>query len=176
VAALASLKARYAELYARNEPRSSMKGLRPIDRARYQKRVWATRKAPWVDRLASAWLIKRFIDRGAKFVWIARPSECPKKAVGFDYDGVITWYKPSFDPEFASRSPGLVLVQHLIRYAVDQGRRELDFTLGGESFKSRFTNSARKTVRIQIFRDPVRYVIERARQRATGTVNVNPSA
>lgn len=87
VAALASLKARYAELYARNEPRSSMKGLRPLDRARYHRRVWATRKAPWVDRLASAWLIKRFIDRDAKFVWIARPSECPKKAVGFDYDG-----------------------------------------------------------------------------------------
>ena len=61
--------------------------MRPIDRARYQKRVWATRKAPWVDRLASAWLIKRFIDRDARFVWIARPSECPKKAVGFDYDG-----------------------------------------------------------------------------------------
>ena len=87
VAALASLKARYAELHARNEPRSSMKGLRAIDRARYQKRVWATRKAPWVDRLASAWLIKRFIDREAKFLWLARPSDCPKKAVGFDYDG-----------------------------------------------------------------------------------------
>ena len=86
-AALASLKTRYAELYARNEPRSSMKGLRPLERVRYQKRVWATRKAPWVDRLASAWLIKRFIDRDAKFAWIARPSECPKKAVGFDYDG-----------------------------------------------------------------------------------------
>jgi len=82
-----ALKPRYAELYARNEPRPSMKGLRPLDRGRYHKRVWATRKAPWVDRLASAWLIKRFIDRDAKFVWIARPSECPKKAVGFDYDG-----------------------------------------------------------------------------------------
>ena len=87
VAALASLKASYAELHARNEPRASMKGVRPIDRARYQKRVWATRKAPWVDRLASAWLIKRFIDREAKFLWLARPSDCPKKAVGFDYDG-----------------------------------------------------------------------------------------
>jgi len=86
-AALATLKNRYAELYARNEPRPSMKGLRPHEIARYQKRIWATRKAPWVDRLASAWLIKRFIDRDAKFVWIGRPSECPKKAVGFDYDG-----------------------------------------------------------------------------------------
>jgi hypothetical protein len=87
LAALGSLKNRYQELYSRNEPRPSMKGLRPQELARYQKRVWATRKAPWVDRLASAWLIKRFIDRDAKFVWIARPSERPKKAVGFDYDG-----------------------------------------------------------------------------------------
>ena len=86
-AALSALKDRYTEIYSRNEPRASMKGLRPQDRARYQKRVWATRKAPWVDRLASAWLIKRFIDREAKFAWIARPSECPKKAIGFDYDG-----------------------------------------------------------------------------------------
>jgi hypothetical protein len=86
-ASLASLKDRYGELYARNEPRPSMKGLRPQERMRYQKRVWATRRAPWVDRLASAWLIKRFIDRDARFVWIARPSERPKKAVGFDYDG-----------------------------------------------------------------------------------------
>lgn len=86
-AALAALKERYGGLYARNEPRSSMKGLQALDRARYQKRVWATRKAPWVDRLASAWLIKRFIDRDARFAWIARPSERPAKAVGFDYDG-----------------------------------------------------------------------------------------
>lgn len=86
-AALAALKDRYGGLYARNEPRSSMKGLQALDRARYQKRVWATRKAPWVDRLASAWLIKRFIDRDARFAWIARPSERPGKAVGFDYDG-----------------------------------------------------------------------------------------
>jgi hypothetical protein len=85
--AFASLKDRYAELYSRNEPRASMKALRPLALARYQNRVWATRKAPWVDRLASAWMIKRFIDRAAKFAWIARPSECPKKAVGFDYDG-----------------------------------------------------------------------------------------
>ncbi len=87
LAALSATKEHYAGLYSRSEPRPSVKGLRPLDRARYQKRVWATRKAPWVDRLASAWLIKRFIDREAKFAWIARPSECPKKAVGFDYDG-----------------------------------------------------------------------------------------
>lgn len=85
--ALAALKSAYQELFAGGEPRSSRRGLRPLDRARYEKRIWATRKAPWVDRLASAWLIKRFIDREARFVWISRPSECPKHALGYDYDG-----------------------------------------------------------------------------------------
>ena len=86
-AALVEIKAAYRAMYAGGEPRSSRRGMRLVDAARYQKRVWATRKAPWVDRLASAWLIKRFIDRDAKFAWIARPSECPKGAVGFDFDG-----------------------------------------------------------------------------------------
>ena len=40
-----------------------------------------------LDRLASAWLIKRFIDREARFAWFERPSERPKGAVGFDFDG-----------------------------------------------------------------------------------------
>ena len=85
--ALAALQAGYKQLYAGGEPRASRRGLKRLDPARYRRRTWATRKAPWVDRLASAWLIRRFIDREARFEWIARPSECPKKAVGFDFDG-----------------------------------------------------------------------------------------
>ena len=86
-AALAALKGRHAELHSPNEPRASMRGLRIPEREKYQKRIWATRKSPWVDRLASAWLIKRFIDRDARFVWLERPSDLPKKAVGYDFDG-----------------------------------------------------------------------------------------
>jgi hypothetical protein len=41
----------------------------------------------WVDRVASAWLIRRFIDRKARFRWLAKPSDCPKSALGFDFDG-----------------------------------------------------------------------------------------
>jgi len=85
--AVASLKSAYRGHFAGGEPRSSQRGLRQLDRAKYQKRLWATRQSPWVDRLASAWLIKRFIDREARFVWLARPSECPKNAIGYDYDG-----------------------------------------------------------------------------------------
>lgn len=58
-----------------------------LDTADYQHRTWATRKNLWVDRLASAWLIRRFIDPQARFRWLARIEDCPKKALGFDFDG-----------------------------------------------------------------------------------------
>ena len=85
--ALAALNRGYQEAYSSAEPQSSRKRLRRADKRRYQRRVWATRKEPWVDRLAGAWLIKRFIDREAKFVWLERPRDCPRRAVGFDFDG-----------------------------------------------------------------------------------------
>ena len=53
----------------------------------FKQRVWATRRRPWVDRLACAWLIRRYIDRKARFVWLAKPKDCPAKAIGFDFDG-----------------------------------------------------------------------------------------
>ena len=85
--AIATLKRDYREIYARGEPRVSRRRLRPADRAIYGSRTWATRKDPWVDRLASAWLIRRFIDPAARFVWLDRPSNLPRKAVGYDFDG-----------------------------------------------------------------------------------------
>jgi hypothetical protein len=86
-AALAGLKQRYKEAYAGGEPRPSQRKLRSRSGSRYRARTWTTRANLWVDRLASAWLIKRFIDREAKFAWFERPSQRPKGAIGFDYDG-----------------------------------------------------------------------------------------
>jgi hypothetical protein len=86
-AALAGLKQRYRQAYAGGEPRSSQRKLRSRNAGRYRARVWTTRADLWVDRLASAWLIKRFIDREARFAWFERPSQRPKGAIGFDFDG-----------------------------------------------------------------------------------------
>ena len=85
--AVSALDRSLQELYSSGEPHPSMKRLHRLDKGRYQKRVWATRRDPWVDRLASAWLIKRFIDRDAKFAWIDHPRNRPRNAVGFDFDG-----------------------------------------------------------------------------------------
>jgi hypothetical protein len=70
-----------------DEPRETSGRLPRLDAAKYRGRTWATRRRLWVDRVASAWLIRRFIDRDAKFRWLAKPSECPKSALGFDFDG-----------------------------------------------------------------------------------------
>jgi CelD/BcsL family acetyltransferase involved in cellulose biosynthesis len=83
---------------------------------------------------------------------------------GFDYNSTLTWYKPSFNIRYGSASPGLVLVRHLVGYALDQGRDELDFTVGDEPFKRRFTNYTRRTVRVRVFRDSLRFFRERSRR------------
>ena len=85
--AISALKRSFQEAYPRGEPHPASKRLQQVNRKRYQRRLWATRKDLWVDRLASAWLIKRFIDGDARFVWIDRPRDRPKKAIGFDFDG-----------------------------------------------------------------------------------------
>jgi len=45
--------------------------------------LWVTRQKPHVDRCASAWLIKRFIDKEAVFEFVSKKSEIPKGATGF---------------------------------------------------------------------------------------------
>lgn len=89
---------------------------------------------------------------------------------GFDYQGAMTWYKPCFDVAYASKSPGLALVSHLIRRAIETKRRELDFTVGDEAFKRRFTTAMRKTVHIQIFRDTTRYLLAQSRRKVIAAV------
>jgi hypothetical protein len=48
---------------------------------------WATRARPHVDRAACAWLIRRFIDVDAEFVFVQDPDEVPAEATPFDIAG-----------------------------------------------------------------------------------------
>jgi hypothetical protein len=70
-----------------DEPRPINEAIGRLDLADYRGRIWATRQRPWVDRLASAWLIRRCIDPQAKLLWLMTPSDCPADALGFDFDG-----------------------------------------------------------------------------------------
>jgi hypothetical protein len=72
---------------ASGEPRPGHGALCRLAKTDFQGRTWATRRNIWIDRMACAWLIRRFIDRKAKFVWLDNPKKCPKTALGFDFDG-----------------------------------------------------------------------------------------
>jgi hypothetical protein len=81
------LRAALNRKFSPAEPSSTHAEVSRRDPRRFRKQRWATRKRLWVDRVASAWLIRRFIDRDARFVWLERPADCPRNAHGFDFDG-----------------------------------------------------------------------------------------
>jgi hypothetical protein len=49
---------------------------------------WATRRECHVDRCACAWLVRRFVDSDAQFVFVDDPDEVPTDAIPFDMRGV----------------------------------------------------------------------------------------
>lgn len=58
-----------------------------VSRSGYRHRKWMTRPRPGVDRVMSAWLIRKFIDPKARFVF-ASEGQKPDGAVPFDmFDG-----------------------------------------------------------------------------------------
>ena len=77
--------------FSRGEPvAQAPHGIPRLDPRKFQRKRWVSRARPWVDRLACAWLIRRFIDPEACFVWLADPAgstPAPRGALGFDYDG-----------------------------------------------------------------------------------------
>jgi hypothetical protein len=60
----------------------------PKDRHQYRRRLWVTRPRPGVDRMSSAWLIRRFIDADARFEFVGDRDAAPKDAIPFDMFGV----------------------------------------------------------------------------------------
>lgn len=87
LAAWTDINRRVAQLLSPDEPHEIAARIPRLDVREYRGRTWATRRRMWVDRVASAWLIRRFIDPDATFKWLERPSDCPKSALGFDFDG-----------------------------------------------------------------------------------------
>lgn len=49
---------------------------------------WATRAGVHIDRAACAWLLRRFVDPDAEFVFVTDPAQVPADATPFDMRGV----------------------------------------------------------------------------------------
>ncbi|MHB8354664.1 MAG: chromate resistance protein ChrB domain-containing protein [Burkholderiales bacterium] len=85
--ALQELELSVARVLTPDEPHPIEGAISKLKVSEYQGRTWATRRRPWVDRLACAWLIRRFIDPQARMLWLETVNDCPANAVGFDFDG-----------------------------------------------------------------------------------------
>ncbi len=119
---LLELEQRAKRILAPDEPQAVHASVPNLSISDYQARVWATRRRPWVDRLASAWLIRRFIDPEARFVWLEAITDCPVDALSFDFDGATFSHigsRVTFEVLVASFSldyPGLKRLAALVHY------------------------------------------------------------
>jgi hypothetical protein len=120
--ALLELETAVSRALAPDEPRSSSQLITILNVHDYQGRVWATRKRPWVDRLACAWLIRRFIDPQAQILWLDHPQDCPADALGFDFDDAAFSHvgnRVTFETlqaSFELQEPGLSRIAALVHY------------------------------------------------------------
>ena len=116
-ARVAALRRRGRSAPARaTQPSPSPRGLRPRD---FHGRVWVTRPDPKSDRLASAWLIRRFVDPKARIRFAPDPVRA-RGAVSFDAPGARFTHRGedcTFEVlvrDFGFQDPGVALVAEVI--------------------------------------------------------------
>jgi hypothetical protein len=109
--------------FSPGEPSMPAGSTTPRDIRKYRGATWATRKRLWVDRVASAWLIRRFIDSRAKFRWLDKPGDCPRDAHGFDFDGAefthldgLVTFEVLLDAFDLNEDAGLAGLARLVHY------------------------------------------------------------
>lgn len=121
-AGLQALELALARILSPDEPHPVDIAIARLDAKSYKGKTWATRQRPWVDRLASAWLIRTFIDPKAKFLWLENSKKCPKDAIGFDFDGASFSHvgaRVTFEVLLASfgiETPQLQRMGHLVHF------------------------------------------------------------
>lgn len=121
--ALSEAEAAINAQFSPDEPHAAHGEIPRREAADYQGRTWATRRHLWIDRVASAWLIRRFIDPQARFMWLVQPADCPRDALGFDFDGAAFTHigqRVSFEVLAASfgldQARGVAQLGRLVRY------------------------------------------------------------
>lgn len=145
-AGLLELERAVNRILSPDEPHAMNGRIARLDPKAYRSKTWATRRRPWVDRLACAWLIHRHIDPKAKILWLESPSKCPAKAVSFDFDGATFSHvgaKVSFEvmlTSFGFETPALRRLGALVHY-LDIGGIQPPEAIGIESVLAGMRNA-----------------------------------
>ncbi len=93
----------------------------PLDRAEYRGRTWVTRTGIKVDRMASAWLIRKFIDQEARFQFVPAKGYRPDKGelrfdmfeAEFTHEGDLCTFEVLVQ-RFGLADPGLRAVAEIV--------------------------------------------------------------
>ncbi len=84
-------------------------------------------------------VVPALADLGLVRLWFLDTPDGPVAAfLVLEWDGTVGLYNSGFRPEHAALSPGIVLLAHLIRDAIERGRRRFDFLRGEERYKYDF--------------------------------------
>ena len=89
------------------------------------------------------------------WLWLAFLEVGGKKAAAmfnFDYGNRLWGYNSGVNRDFIELSPGWVLLGHVIQWACEHGRTELDFMRGNEEYKYRFGAKDRAVMRVKVAR------------------------
>jgi hypothetical protein len=127
---LAEMELQVRELmFPERSPASPKAGVARANRT-YFRRAWATRKPLFTDRLASAWLIRRFIDPEASLIWLDKGATCPATAVSFGFEDATfrnSKHRVTYEELLASfkldRNPALVKIGRLVHVLEAGGSR-----------------------------------------------------
>ena len=75
---------------------------------------------------------------GARLALLDTPAGPMASFVTLEWDGTVGLYNSGFAPAHAALSPGLVLLAHVVRDALERGCRRFDFLRGEERYKYEF--------------------------------------
>lgn len=92
---------------------------------------------------ANGWLQLAVLDVGGRMA---------AGYLNFDYGERLWVYNSCVDPEYSALSPGWVLLGHVIQWAIENGRGQVDFLRGGEQYKYQLGGRDRYVTRMTIER------------------------
>jgi CelD/BcsL family acetyltransferase involved in cellulose biosynthesis len=115
-------------------------------------------------------VMPRLLQEGAlELAWLVVRGEPVAAAYNLVWDGKVAYYQCGRRPDLPDAvRPGIVLLAHLIRGAIEAGRREFDFLGGVALYKSQLALAARPLVQVRAVRPCLREYLRRAADRGLG--------
>lgn len=119
-----------------------------LRQADFRRRTWVTRCRPGIDRMASAWLIRRFIAPDARFAFVESPSAVKPAEIPFDMADVDFGHQgahctfETFMERFGIRDPAVLSLSRVVH---DLDLKEAKFGMPEGPAVARLVDGLRET-------------------------------